>query len=684
MKAGETLLLSSLNGKKQFIIPIYQRTYSWTRTQCEQLWNDIVRVATDPEADSHFIGSIVHVQHGLPLTGGIMQFMVIDGQQRMTTIMLLLLALAQASSHTSSVSRDDIYESYLTNKFGKGELRYKLLLTQHDRNALIQLTDTPEYAQQIQQAPRLLENYLFFTERIQAGAIDPNTVYTGISKLMIVEIALGREDNPQLIFESLNSTGMDLSQADLIRNYVLMRLHPKDQERLYNDYWYRMEQLFHSSADVELFDRFVRDYLTIKQGTIPNIKEVYVNFKLYHHSKSGQTIEELVKDMYRYANHFANLALDYEADVDIKRAMRRINTLKVNIVYPFLLEVYDDYVHKLLSDNDLLEIFGLVEAYVFRRSICGIPTNGLNKVFATLAREIDKVHYVTNLKAAFLSKAASARFPRDDEFRAAFVVKDVYNYPYRNYLLANLENFERKDHVFVEDYTIEHILPQNKNLSFEWQQELGPNWKEVQERYLHTIGNLTLTRYNSELSDHPFLQKRNHPEGGFAHSPLYLNWSLAELEHWNEETIQQRTTLLIDRAIKVWPIPQMPDEQVKHFSKQLVKPLLAEVIGPTEHSLLGFVPDGFRVVQTSEKRFYLFRKVNNEWIQYGNGKNPWFAISWDYAKEWMQEKFKKNEMPLGIGGENVYDKISLAKDKLEQTDYSTSKASNSKGDHAML
>lgn len=561
MKAGETFLLPFLDGKKQFIIPIYQRTYSWTRPQCEQLWDDIVRVATDNEANSHFVGSIVHILHGLPLMGGIVQSMVIDGQQRMTTIMLLLLALAEAAPDTSSVSHDNIYETYLINKFGKGELRYKLLLTQHDRNALIQLIDTPQYAHQIVQAPRLLENYLFFTERIQTSAIDTDTLYMGVSKLIIVEIALGREDNPQLIFESLNSTGMDLSQADLIRNYVLMQLHPNDQERLYNDYWYHMEQLFHGGTDAELFDRFMRDYLTIKQGTIPNIKEVYVNFKAYHHSKAGQTIEDLVKDIYRYADYFANLALDYEADIDIKRVMRRINKLKVNIVYPFLLEVYDDYAHKLLSRTDLLEIFRLVEAYIFRRSICGIPTNGLNKVFATLAREIDKEQYLTSLKAAFLNKTASARFPRDDEFCTAFVVRDVYNYPHRNYLLDRLENFRRKDHAYVEEYTIEHILPQNKNLSSAWQQELGPNWQEIQGRYLHTIGNLTLTGYNSELSDHPFLQKRNHPQGGFAHSPLRLNEHLASLEHWNEEEIKQRATLLAERAIKIWPMPPITSGQ---------------------------------------------------------------------------------------------------------------------------
>jgi uncharacterized protein with ParB-like and HNH nuclease domain/predicted transport protein len=581
VKADVTSLLQFLNGKKQFIIPIYQRPYSWTRTQCEQLWNDIVRVATDNEVDSHFIGSIVHIQHGLLLMGGIAQSMVIDGQQRMTTIMLLLLALAQSSDDEAGVSRDEIYESYLVNKHGKADLRYKLLLTQSDRDLLIQLTDTPDLMQAVPQSHRLLENYLFFSECIQKSGIDPYTLYMGIHKLIIVEIALGREDNPQLIFESLNSTGMDLSQADLIRNYVLMRLHPNEQEHLYKNYWYPMEQLFHGGIDVQLFDRFMRDYLTIKQGTIPNIKEVYINFKAYHHSKPGLTIQELVKDIYRYARYFAHLALDYEPDVSIKRAMRRINTLKVDVAYPFLLEVYDDYVHKLLSRDDLLEILKLVEAYVFRRSICGIPTNALNKVFASLAREIDKEHYLPSLKAAFLAKTAGARFPRDDEFRAAFVVKDVYNYPRRNYLLSRLENFDHKEYAYVEDYTIEHIMPQNKQLLPEWQQELGPNWKEIQERYLHTIGNLTLTGYNSALSDRPFLEKRDYLKGGFAHSPLYLNESLAHLQHWNEETIKQRAAMLAERACHIWPVPEVAPEQLDFYPTK-------ETVGSKGYSLSSY------------------------------------------------------------------------------------------------
>ena len=570
MQATQSQFLPFLNGKKQFIIPIYQRTYSWTREQCAQLWSDVVNAATNQAIKGHFIGSIVYIRDGLANIAAIPQYLVIDGQQRLTTLSLLLLALAHAAQSiepSSDVSYEDILDSYLINKYGKEEYRYKLLLTQGDKHELIHLLDGKN---QLMFEPkhgidhstgRLTDNYHFFEEQISQSGIDLTTLHMGISKLIVVDIALDRDhDNPQLIFESLNSTGMDLSQADLIRNYVLMGMNSEAQSKLYKTHWYPMEQLFPHTSDGSSFDRFMRDYLTLKQGIIPNIDKVYASFKSYHQERADISTNDLVADIYRYATHYVNFAFLWEGDSELKRLFGDINALKVDVIYPFLLEVYDDYAQKRLSRQDFIAMLKLLESYLFRRAICGIPTNTLNKVFATLAKELDKEHYVESLQRTLLQKDSYRRFPGDEEFRAAFVSKDVYNFRLRNYLLRKLENTGQKELVNIESCTIEHIMPQNPNISKAWQQELGSDWKTVHSLYLHTIGNLTLTGYNSELSDRSFQEKRT-MTGGFEESPLRLNKSLKSVEHWNKDEIEKRAALMAEQAVKIWTIPHIVVEQ---------------------------------------------------------------------------------------------------------------------------
>src|SRR6266566_8079644 len=557
MKAAEIKFLPFLEGKKQFIIPIYQRTYSWTREQCEQLWNDIVRSAKDDEIKGHFVGSIVYIQKDIYHVATIQELLVIDGQQRLTTLSLLLAALANVANKSTlelNINSEEINDSYLINKHAKDELRYKLMLTQSDKETLMSIIDGRDVPKPASQS--IMDSYRYFEEQIRQSGINPQTLYIGLSKLIIVDIALTQgQDNPQLIFESLNSTGMDLSQADLIRNYVLMGLDNEDQDRLYKYYWYPMEQSFRHTDGSYHFDRFMRDYLTFKQGSIPNIDEVYISFKSFQRSKMAISIGDIVSDVYRYSRYFVNMAFLREEDREIRSVLSDINTLRVDVAYPFLLEVYDDYANHRLSREDFIAILKLVESYVFRRVICGVPTNSMNKTFATLAREIDKEQYLESVQAAFLQKDAYRRFPRDEEFHAAFMVKDVYNFRSRNYMLGKLENHGSKEWKPIEEYTIEHIMPQNERLSLAWREELGPNWKEVHAKYLHTIGNLTLTAYNPKLSDHPFLTKRN-MEDGFLQSNLHLNESLARLEHWNEEEIKKRAEALADLAVKLWAAPQ--------------------------------------------------------------------------------------------------------------------------------
>jgi len=275
----------------------------------------------------------------------------------------------------------------------------------------------------------------------------------------------------------------------------------------------------------------------------------------------------------------------------------------------------------------------------------------MNKTFAMLAREIDKEHYLESVQAAFLEKDATRRLPRDEEFKREFTVKDVYNFRSRNYLLRKIEDFRhQKQLINIETYTIEHILPQNPHLSLEWQNELGPNWTDIQARYLHTIGNLTLTPYNTELGDLPFQKKRDANPGGFKHTPLWLNEYLAQLEHWGELEIQQRAAKLVEQAVQVWSIPHMSLEQINMYSKKAPMPILAEIIGPLDHPLAGFIPAGFKITQVGQKKWYYFRQIEGQWVHYGNGKDPWYTLSWESAGRYLRDYNKKNTMPLGAGG----------------------------------
>ncbi|QLE42526.1 DUF262 domain-containing protein [Nostoc sp. C052] len=561
MKATQTNFLNFLEGNKQLIIPIYQRPYSWTLTQCQQLWNDILRAANDNEISGHFIGSLVYMVDTVYLTAVIPKLLVIDGQQRLTTLSLLLSVLSKAikaSNEEIDISSEALEDFYLFNRHAKGSERYKLLLNQKDRETLIRLlgdTEIPEDKSQ-----QLVDNYRYFETQIRKLDIDLNNLYRGICKLMIVEISLERDrDDPQLIFESLNSTGLELSEADKIRNYVLMKRQPEEQNEIYNLYWHPMERSFDKTGNSELFDRFIRDYLTIKSksGTIPNIRDVYSSFKIYVQSKKDTLIKDIVADVYHYSKYFVKLVFAEETDQEIKQLITDINTLRVDVAYPFLIELYDDYDKNKIARQEFINILRLVESYVFRRSICGISTSSMNKSFATLSREVDRENYLESLQIALSSKKSYKRFPGDEEFRRELVVKDIYNFRGCNYLLRKLENYERKELVHVEKYTIEHIMPQNPNLSLEWQADLGEQWKEIRAKYLHTIGNLTLTGYNPELSDRPFIEKRDKKDGGFADSPLRLNRGLQHLKQWNETEINKRAELLADMAVKVWSSPCM-------------------------------------------------------------------------------------------------------------------------------
>ena len=443
---------------------------------------------------------------------------------------------------------------YLFNGEETDDARYKLILTQGDRATLTAIVD--EHDLPDEPARRLARNFEFFAGRIAASGLSADAIFEGLTRLMIVDIALDRtHDNPQLIFESLNSTGLELTQADLVRNYVLMGLEPGAQEQLYNAHWYPMEKSFGDEAYALYFDRFMRDYLTLKTGSIPNIDRIYVAFKEYARGWNG-TVDELVADVHRYSRHFVAMALEQEPDPNLRAAIRDINTLRVDVAYPFLLHLYEWMSQGILDKAAVLGALRLVESYVFRRVICGIPTNTLNKTFAGLAGQLSASDPVESLQAAFLLKDSYRRFPEDEEFTREFVAKDVYNLRTRNYLLRKLENHKRKESVDVESYTIEHVMPQNPELSADWQAELGSDWQQIQTRYLHTIGNLTLTGYNSELSDKPFHRSATCS----AASRTARSVSIAPWRDWSIGTrrrFRSAPRALAHTAVDIWGAPSL-------------------------------------------------------------------------------------------------------------------------------
>ena len=568
MKATEAKLLDFLKKSPQFVIPIYQRTYSWTEPECQQLWDDILRTGQNDDISAHFVGSIVYIEKGVYHITSQSPLLVIDGQQRLTTVSIILEALSRHLGDTEPLdgfSAKKLRNYYLLNPLEDDELRYKLLLTQTDKQSLLALVDQKPWP--AEHSLRLKENFKFFEDNVRKLGDDLIPLCKGLAKLMIVDISLNRDqDNPQLIFESMNSTGRELSQADLIRNFVLMGLEPKHQTQLYNDHWRPMEVAFGQETYGIHFDRFMRHYLTVKTGEIPNVNKVYEAFKSHAGNSeiAMEGVDALVADIHTFAGHYCAMALGQESNSKLASAFHDLRELKVDVAYPLLLELYHDYEGDILPPEHFEHAVRLIENYVFRRAVCAIPTNSLNKTFATFRRTLKKDRYIESIQANFLLLPSYRRFPSDEEFRRELKVRDLYNFRSRSYWLRRLENHERKERVSVDEYTIEHIMPQNENLSHQWQVDLGSEWQRLQEEWLHTLGNLTLTGYNSEYSDRPFVEKRD-MKGGFKESPLRVNEGLGMLDVWNENAIKARAERFSKIAESVWASPSLSPEVLDDY-----------------------------------------------------------------------------------------------------------------------
>lgn len=556
--------------KKRFVIPVYQRNYDWKTENCKQLYDDLVKVVRNKRR-SHFFGSIVSSYQP---NGRYTEYLVIDGQQRLTTVSLLLLAMynlikeGKVHPQTGTMAQE-IYEDYLVDKHQPKETRIKLKPVKDDRKAFEKLFDVDD---ENDKQSNLTYNFEYFYNRIQKEEITIEELYDSLFALEIINIELTADDDPQLIFESLNSTGMALSEGDKIRNFILMGLPTTKQNDYYEKYWNKIELC--TNYDVSLF---IRDYLSVKQQAIPSLSRVYVTFKAYVEENSFET-EALLKDLLNYARWYEILLKGQSADKKLNACIYRLNRLETTITRPFFLEVLRMTMKEspALTLQEAREIFLFTENYLFRRSICDLPTNALNKIFLMLHREIirydgTEADYLEKFKFALLAKNERGRFPRDDEFAEAMGTRQIYlmNIKNKAYILERIENYgidEDKDiysHLDEGTYSIEHIMPQH--LTPQWVASLGEDYEEIHETWLHRIANLTLTAYNSKYSNNSFADKRD-MDKGFRQSGLRMNTWIANQSQWTLAELEERCGILVSRALSIWSIPET---KYKPAEKQL-------------------------------------------------------------------------------------------------------------------
>lgn len=572
MHGSAQMLFQYMEGSsKRFIIPVYQRNYDWQIEQCKQLYDDLVKLKKSG-ASSHFFGSIVSAQDN---TTGMQEYLIIDGQQRLTTVSLLLLAtfnLLSTGAITAIKPRlqDKILEEYLIDKYEPEDTKMKLKPVKEDSTAFGNLlSDTADHVK----ASNITINYNYYLNRIQQGELNADEIFDTFCKLQIINIFLGSEDNPQLIFESLNSTGMDLSEGDKIRNYILMGITPtKVQEKFYEKYWNKIEKC--TNYDVSTF---IRDYLSVKLQSTPAMKIVYIVFKRFMEQHPFSDKEELLVDLLSYARRYEQLLKANSKYSAVNGCIDRMNRFETTVTRPFFMEVLRhaesvDSKEASINPDELLDIFQVIESYLFRRQICEIPTNALNKIFVALNSEIMRLdstaeNYPEKLKYSLRKRTASGIYPDDDMFAEALSTKQVYLMRSKNkqYLMERFENWGTKEVKDVSQlldngtYSIEHIMPQT--LQNEWKESLGEDYESIHDEWVHRLANLTLTAYNSKYSNSSFLKKRDNPDG-FANSGIRMNQLIAKYDKWTLEELSDRNEKLIDKALRIWPMAETKYEPV--------------------------------------------------------------------------------------------------------------------------
>lgn len=548
--------------KAEFIIPIYQRNYDWEEEHCEKLLNDILEVSNyEIENGAHFIGSIVYISDNI-LSNSQKKWVIIDGQQRITTLTLLLIALYHYYKDNGDEDRAiALFEDYIINKRSTEDSKIKLKTSEDNRRDIDLLIDgheIPNYHS------RIRNNYLYFKSKI--NDFNKYKIFKGFENLYFVEICLERgKDNPQKIFESLNSTGLELSQGDLIRNFILMDLQPDIQEKLFRRYWSKIEENTYLNNKSHI-SNFIRDFLTLKTGEIPKKDKVYLKFKKFFHFNNSEELEQKLSEIHKYSEIYKLLIEPTKIeDKEIMQSIFYLNYIEVNVAYPFLLQLLEDYKNNIINKSTLLNILHFIETYITRRFILDLPTNALNKIFMILYKQVDQENYEESIYRYILNRPGKSRMPTDSELRIYLPLKDIYssNSKMRKYIFENLENFNNAEKVTIineDDITIEHIFPQNPESV--WKESMNnKDFLDFKDRYLHTLGNLTLSGYNLKLSNKGFSEKQNMNieggEQGYKYSRMWLNRFLGEIDTWNIENYNKRSDLLTNRFISRWKVPHI-------------------------------------------------------------------------------------------------------------------------------
>lgn len=560
MKGETKQFLKFIDGSdKRFIIPVYQRNYSWQNKHCAQLLNDLKGLIKKPDAP-HFFGSIVssHMQGGKRE-----DFLIIDGQQRLTTISILLIAIVDLLKHKKVIPKDDrliekITKKHLVDEYQEDHRKIRLKPIKDDCKAFDALFgDESDFVD----GSNVTSNFRYFRDRILNENIDIDDLYDAISRLQTIDIFLEKDDDPQLIFESLNSTGLELEEGDKIRNFILMGLSSELQEKYYEAFWNKIEKNTHFKVS-----DFFKDYLTLKLNRTVVIKDIYFTFKDYV-KKNNDDIEALLQDLLEYSKLYAIILNPMQYQNSFTAVLVRLSQLEFTVIFPVVLAILKRWNEKNLTDQEVTELLRVTEIFLFRRLIVGLATNALSKIFATLDKDVTKkaqssqlASYAEIYKYVLLNKEESSRFPNDEEFEQALFSRNIYAMSSKNkaYLFSFLENEESKEQINVIErikdgtYTIEHIMPQT--LSPVWQKELGEKSQQIHEQWLHTLPNLTLTGYNSKYSNRPFKDKLD-VENGFKDSNLRLNQYVRECLKWTEDELVERQSRLSKKSLKLWYYP---------------------------------------------------------------------------------------------------------------------------------
>lgn len=569
MKAINRRFTEIINGNRQFIIPVFQRDYSWTTEQCGEMWKAILSASEGDEDGGHFLGSIVYV--ATDAVGAAFQsWLVIDGQQRLATLTLLLTALRDCiadscwSGDDDSPTTERIDAYFLKNVLESGHRSYKLLLRRADDATLKALVDGGDLSDLGHEASEPIRDaYDYFLDLLKTPGSDFDKVYRGIGRLNIVEVTLERRiDNPQLVFESMNSTGVDLSQSDLVRNYLLMGLDESEQTRLYDRYWSKIESFFRASRDA--FDWFLRDYIALqtKSNQQTRLDRIYDAFKDFWRPGGDTPLDAMLEDMSRvsrtYASFLGIAPMERPWLADSMGNMRSLNTTQGLVI----MRLYDCHQRGLLSKDEFVRAIRLIESYLLRRAVLGLQTRAYWTLFARVAHEIDSDNALNSLQVALARLRDNNRFPTDVEFSRALREIDLYELRICKHVLDGIENADQKEPSPVHKYSIEHILPQNIDDVPEWQKMLGDEWRDVHDMWLHRLGNLTLTAYNATYSNRPF-QTKKEVTGGFRQSAIRLNQYVREHEQWAQVEIQERGDLLAKRALEIWPYHSVNEAHIQ-------------------------------------------------------------------------------------------------------------------------